>query len=88
MFTSISVTFVSIIIVTFVSVNTFYTFVSIPLYKSVIICKRRYNMNKIQEFRKLRGLSQAELAEKAGISEISIRKYEKRGAKAKGRNFK
>ena len=34
-------------------------------------------MNKIQEFRKLRGLSQAELAEKAGISEISIRKYEK-----------
>ena len=33
-------------------------------------------MNKIKEYRKKAGLSQAELAQKVGISEISIRKYE------------
>ena len=32
--------------------------------------------HRIQAFRKEKGLSQAQLAEKAGISEISIRKYE------------
>ena len=33
-------------------------------------------MNKIKEYRKKAGLSQAELAQKVGVSEISIRKYE------------
>lgn len=33
-------------------------------------------MHKIQEFRKQQGLTQAELAKRSGLSEISIRKYE------------
>lgn len=32
--------------------------------------------NKIKEYRKNKGMTQAEVAKKAGISEISIRKYE------------
>lgn len=39
--------------------------------------------NKIQEYRKLNGLSQADLARRAGISEISVRKYEKGDRKPK-----
>ncbi|GLB33026.1 hypothetical protein LAD12857_49490 [Lacrimispora amygdalina] len=38
---------------------------------------------KIQELRKEKGLTQAELAKKAGLSEISIRKYEKGDRKPK-----
>ena len=33
-------------------------------------------MSNIQKIRKERGFTQAELAKKAGISEISVRKYE------------
>jgi repressor LexA len=40
-------------------------------------------MNKIQQLRKERRMSQAELARKAGISEISIRKYENGDRKPK-----
>lgn len=40
-------------------------------------------MNKIQQLRKEKGFSQSELAKKAGISEISIRKYESGDRKPK-----
>lgn len=39
--------------------------------------------NKIQLFRKQSGLSQSQLAQKVGISEISIRKYENNERKPK-----